>query len=166
MSTRPGRENQHPNAELSSSRKRFGTRSAHLHTGPRRVICRIVRPDTRQHLTACTEPTKNCLHQRGRPHTFSESTDAASKGPRHPQANVTRPNVPRQSPQRWTRTPSCESLDGRTRRAPRSPRCRPLASRSHEAREPAQDDAIRSLSPRPLVRPGRSTSRTPRTGTP
>ena len=49
------------------------TQSAHLHTGPRRVICRIERPDTRQHLTACTEPTKNCLHQRERPHTFGQA---------------------------------------------------------------------------------------------
>ena len=55
------------------------TRSAHLHTGPRRVICRIERPDTRQHLTACTEPTKNCLHQRGRPHTFCHAVESSNR---------------------------------------------------------------------------------------
>ena len=36
--------------------------------------CRIERPDTRQHLTACTEPTKNCLHQRGRCRLDREGT--------------------------------------------------------------------------------------------
>ena len=36
-----------------SARMRIGPRSAHLHTGPRRVNGRTMRPDTRQHLTTC-----------------------------------------------------------------------------------------------------------------
>ena len=43
---------------------------------PRMLVAVALRPDTRQHLTACTEPTKNCLHQRGRPHTFVQAVGA------------------------------------------------------------------------------------------
>ena len=48
------------------------TRSADLHTGPRRVNGRIMRPDTRQHLTTCLN-LRNHLHQSGRPHTIDRS---------------------------------------------------------------------------------------------
>ncbi len=41
------------------------TRSAHLHEGPRRVTCRNERPDTRQHLTACNQPTEKMLASNG-----------------------------------------------------------------------------------------------------
>ena len=33
------------------------SRSAYRHTGPRQLTCRIERPHTRKHRTACAEPT-------------------------------------------------------------------------------------------------------------
>ena len=41
----------------------------HLHEGPRRVTCRIERPDTRQHLTEFAEPTKETACVYGGVHT-------------------------------------------------------------------------------------------------
>ena len=49
--------------------KSYWTRSSHLHTGPRRVKSRTLRPDTRQHLTTCSPKERLCLHLPGRPHT-------------------------------------------------------------------------------------------------
>jgi hypothetical protein len=37
----------------SSAKRRSGTQSAYVHNGPRRVNGRIMRPNTRQHLTTC-----------------------------------------------------------------------------------------------------------------
>ena len=50
------------------------TRSAHLHEGPRRVTCRIERPDTRQHLTEFAEPTKETACVYGGVHTRADWT--------------------------------------------------------------------------------------------
>jgi hypothetical protein len=47
----------------------YWTQSSHLHTGPRRVKSRTLRPDTHQHLTTCSPKERVCLHLPGRPHT-------------------------------------------------------------------------------------------------
>jgi hypothetical protein len=50
-SMRRDRENQRQSERLERATP-IWTRSADLHTGPRRVNSRIMRPDTRQHLTS------------------------------------------------------------------------------------------------------------------
>lgn len=54
---RRGRENQCV-SERSERATRIWTRSSSFHTGPRRVNCRTMRPDTRKRLTTCSSLKK------------------------------------------------------------------------------------------------------------
>ena len=68
---RRGRENQSAPKRLERADP-IWARSSDFHTGPRRVNCRIMRPDTRKRLTTCPIPKEKHLHSPGRPHTMHE----------------------------------------------------------------------------------------------
>ena len=61
---RRGRENQCVSERFERATP-IWTRSSYFHTGPRRVNCRTMRPDTRKRLTTCRNPKKNTCIQRG-----------------------------------------------------------------------------------------------------
>src|SRR5271157_4592841 len=54
---RRGRENQSQSERFERATP-IWTRSSDFHTGPRRVSCRTMRPDTRKRLTTCVNPKK------------------------------------------------------------------------------------------------------------
>ena len=71
-STRRDRENQ-PCAACARARKSDLDPIRASPYRPAAQPCRMMRPDTRKHLTACPTHQRKCLHQRGRPHTAMTS---------------------------------------------------------------------------------------------